>query len=196
LNALNDLRRVPKLSLKRKLDNENSSEQSTSTSNAKIVPEIRQTSKIEQVYYTCGNCKAVVPILYWKKHFNFHNGIAWRDTVDPPIDMLNLRMLCSLMEMHNETNHFKCENCPETKFTALDLLLHMEYCGLTDDRKKEECIRCKIKLMPYSFQDHIFRNMCSIETDGGTLIDSSDDDLPIASFHINKSQFFLTKRTR
>lgn len=114
----------------------------------------------------CGNCKAEVGGNKWRAHVAKHNGLAWRESLDPPMNLKDKATLISVLTLfmkENKLKELRCEKCRETRKSVVGFISHKHVCGLTPEEQLSRmatCEHCHHKMKPSSMPTHL-RSHCS-----------------------------------
>lgn len=116
---------------------------------------------------TCGRCQNSMPINTWQRHLLTHNGVAWQEGREIPIDMENETLIARLIQLcikKNRLTHVRCEKCGDTRKSGVGLVSHERTCGKSAEDIQEvlvSCEHCSKKILPCSLRTHQL-NHCSV----------------------------------
>ncbi|KFB49824.1 hypothetical protein ZHAS_00017844 [Anopheles sinensis] len=110
--------------------------------------------------YKCGNCGKELHRSAWQEHFAFHNGVAFREGIDAPIDLQDVKAVGYAIHRFMKTNRRSeviCEKCSEVKKSHLGMASHLRTCGIPKEAieaTKATCEHCGRKMKVVSFATH------------------------------------------
>jgi hypothetical protein len=121
--------------------------------------------KTPKTTFTCGKCQEKIPKNEWKKHLHFHNGLTWKEGVQPPINFTDLNKIGLILYRfmkENKLETLKCDGCSATRKSSVGLLGHLIKCSLNLGNvqcPKEACVHCNKKLYRANMKSHL--TICS-----------------------------------
>ncbi|XP_059607711.1 uncharacterized protein LOC132255625 isoform X2 [Phlebotomus argentipes] len=130
-------------------------------------PKRQKVSKIAYKTVICGRCQASVASNAWYKHLLTHNGVAWKESEEQPIDFhdddVRAKVIQNFMRKHR-LSQVRCEKCKDVRKSGVGLVSHERTCGKSSDEVKETmttCEHCSKRVLPCSLKTHL-ANHCSV----------------------------------
>ncbi|XP_058128780.1 uncharacterized protein LOC131271383 [Anopheles coustani] len=117
-------------------------------------------SPSDATVYKCGNCGKELHRSAWQEHFAFHNGVAFREGIDEPIDLKDVKAVGNAIYRFMKTNRRSeviCEKCSQVKKSHLGMASHLRTCGMPKEAieaTKVTCEHCGRKMKAVSFATH------------------------------------------